>query len=809
MLRVLFFILLVSANLFSQKIRVVDEYTHANLKGVEVYNSETNKMSLTDTNGNVHLTLKDKKGVLTFRREGYCPLKILLKDIDKDILLKSKYENLQSVVLSVSRTAEKKQRISEKIEIITKKDIERIAPQTSADLLANIAGVRVQKSQLGGGSPVLRGLESNRVLLVVDGVRMNNAIYRSGHLQNSITVSPFAIDRVEVVFGPASVSYGSDALGGVVHYYTKRLNYSNRFFNKNDVVYRHSTVNNEQTVSFSSYLSNKKWASYSNISYSDFGDLRIGKNRTHGYRDWGKVHQYSRNTKDAFHEGATLNQDPNIQKNTGYSQLDILQKFKFPISKEVDLVLNGQYSRSSNIDNFGKLNDEKGGRLKFAEWYYGPQQRLLVSAQTRFKDYKSLLQNGTITLAYQNILESRINRLFGSLDRNSRFEEVDVYSLNGDFYKKLSKTGDKKIFYGVEFVHNDISSKATGETINPAGNKVTGITSFFDIDSRYPDAGSRYSSGAIYSSYKQQLDKKNTLNIGIRVTSTLLHANWTKNVAIAIPDNSIRLSNTALTGSIGYIHRPKKNDKISVVLSKGFRAPNVDDVGKIRAKSGRLTVPNTKLKPEHLYSIEAGYDKSFLNKKLRFNVSSYYTLLDNYIARSPSKEFGGIINYDGETFIGDAIIANTNQGQAYILGAVFGASSKITSYLKSNLSVTYTYGKSYDTSEPLSSIPPLFGNVSVGIYKSKFDVILDYRMSLAKKLSAYNLIEGIDNIEETPIEQGTPKWSVLNLNSNYRVNDDLSLKFQIQNIFDIHYKEFGSSISAPGRNLVGSVAYSF
>ena len=84
-------------------------------------------------------------------------------------------------------------------------------------MLSYIPGVKVQKTQFGGGSPVLRGMEANRILLVVDGVRMNNAIYRKGHLQNSITVSPSMLDKTEVLFGPSSVIYGSDALGGVIH----------------------------------------------------------------------------------------------------------------------------------------------------------------------------------------------------------------------------------------------------------------------------------------------------------------------------------------------------------------------------------------------------------------------------------------------------------------------------------------------------------------------------------------------------------------------------------------------------------------
>ncbi|NJN34367.1 MAG: TonB-dependent receptor plug domain-containing protein [Saprospiraceae bacterium] len=68
----------------------------------------------------------------------------------------------------------------------------------------------------------MRGFEASRVLLVVDGVRMNNLIYRSGHLQNAITVDQNMLDRVEVLFGTASTVYGSDALGGVVHFFTKK-----------------------------------------------------------------------------------------------------------------------------------------------------------------------------------------------------------------------------------------------------------------------------------------------------------------------------------------------------------------------------------------------------------------------------------------------------------------------------------------------------------------------------------------------------------------------------------------------------------
>lgn len=794
---------------FSQKIRVIDAYTDEIIEGVTIENKKTGTKKISNCYGEVTLSVKNNLEKLLVYHKNYDTLQITTSDIDELVLLNPRYEDLESVVLSVSRVAERKQRIPEQIEILTKKNIDYLSAQTSADLLNNIPGVRVQKSQLGGGSPVIRGMESNRVLLVVDGVRMNNAIYRQGHLQNSITVSPFVLDRTEVVFGPTSVVYGSDALGGVVHYYTKKLNYSKNLIFKNDLFYRHSTVNNEQSASISSYASQKKWASFTNVSFSKFDDLKMGKNRTHGYEDWGKVYRYSENTKDRFYENSSVNSDPNVQKNTGYHQLDILQKLMFPLHENIDIILNGQYSTTSDIPNFGKLNDEKDGDLKFSEWRYGPQERFLVSAQANFKDYKSILKNGAITLAYQNISESRINRQFGSLDRTSRFENVDVFSLNSDFYKSLTKKGDRKMYYGLELVHNKVASKAKVETLQISGNDIVGVGAMYNADTRYPDGGSTYSSAAVYTSYRQKLDNKNTLNVGIRLTSTLLTAEWDQNVSVKIPNNKLSLSNTALTGSIGYIYMPVESDKISFILSKGFRSPNVDDVGKIRSKSGNLTVPNTRLRPEHLYSAEVGYAKKMLRQKIHFNINAYYTLLDDYISRFPSSEFGTTITYDGDVFENEVILANTNLGQAYIYGSTMSAFVELLKDLKSNVSLTYTKGKSYDFHQPLSSIPPLYGNVSMGIYKPKYNVALECRFSGKKKLKEYNQIEGIDNLDETPNEEGTPTWYIFNLNSNCYLLSDLRIQFQLQNIFDIHYKEFGSSLSAAGRNVSASVAYSF
>src|SRR5690606_14493688 len=129
---------------------------------------------------------------------------------------------LEQVVVSASRWEEDKREVSSRIVTLSQREISLYQPQTAADLLGNSGEVFIQKSQQGGGSPMIRGFATNRLLYSVDGVRMNSAIFRSGNLQNVINLDPFAVDRLEILFGPGSVMYGSDALGGVMHFSTLR-----------------------------------------------------------------------------------------------------------------------------------------------------------------------------------------------------------------------------------------------------------------------------------------------------------------------------------------------------------------------------------------------------------------------------------------------------------------------------------------------------------------------------------------------------------------------------------------------------------
>ncbi|MDG1980497.1 MAG: TonB-dependent receptor [Flavobacteriaceae bacterium] len=801
----------------AQEIKVLDKETGKPIYNVSVYTEDPYFNSSTNEEGVVDISAVKIKDILILSHISYAIKSIqktLIENNGYVIYLSKQSEQLDEVVLSVFKGDAKINRVAERVAVLTSKEIEKLSPQTSADLLAAIPGVKIQKSQMGGGSPVIRGMESNRVMLVVDGVRMNNAIYRKGHLQNAITVAPNQLDKTEIVFGPSSVIYGSDALGGVIHYYTKTPKLSEKTKVTSSFFNRYSSINNEITNNASVEIGNKKWASFTSISYSDFGDLKMGKNRSHGFNNWGKVFQYSENSNDFYSSSATVNSDENLQRNTAYNQTDLLQKFFIPLTDKTELKLNLQYSTSSDIPRFDRLDEKHEGTLKFAEWYYGPQERLLISPQLVINPGKPWLDKGTFTLAYQNIKESRIQRKLSSLERSYRNENVDIFSVNGDFMIPLSKNENRAFTYGFEFLHNDVISDAFGKTLEVLGNDIIGTSDNFNVQTRYPDGGSSYVSSAVYLGYREDVTAKSTLNTGVRFTRTNLKASWIDQSIIILPETNIKLDNSALTATLGYVYKPNKNIQLNTVISSGFRSPNIDDVGRVREKSGNITVPNIHLKPEYAYSAEIGIQKYFNDKKFRFGFNTYYTLLKHYIIRDDFSMYGNS-SFDGQLLYDDEmgnIVANQNRGNAYIHGYTASYQGKLSEYFTTNGFITYTKGRTYDSKEPLSSIPPLFGQFDINFTNKKFQLGTSFRFNSKKDIVDFNFTEGIDNHDLTPIVNenatedvdkyfGSPGWATLGFNSSYKFNKNWKLQGMISNVFDQHFREFASGISAPGRNF--------
>ena len=698
---------------------------------------------------------------------------------------------LNEVVISANRSPENKKNVAQSMLILSNKKMQFLSQQTIATLLEQTGSVFVQKSQLGGGSPIIRGFEANKVLIVVDGVRMNNAIFRGGHLQNVITTDNAILDKLEVLFGTASVAYGSDALGGVMSFYTKKplLSNANNTVTSGNAFVRYSSAYNEKTGHADISIGGNKIASLTSFTFSDFDDLHQGKNHYSSYPNFGKRPFYAEriNGKDSM----VANSDPDIQKQTGYKQYDLLQKILLKTGKTEHL-LNFQYSTTSNIFRYDRLTETNAaGKLKSAQWYYGPQKRLLA-AYTLTLGASKLFDAANITAAYQDIEESRNNRNFGKAKLNHRIENVKVYSLNADFSKKFTKD---ELRYGAEAVFNDVVSKANAEDITNG--------SISDLDTRYPDGGAHTQSYALYGIHTKKINKNFVLNDGLRLTHSALSAKFNDKTFFPFPFDNVDQNSTSLTGNIGVIISSDDGWRISPLFSTGFRTPNVDDLTKVfESASGNLIVPNPDLKPEHTFNYELSISKTFTNK-VQIGVTGFYTDYRNALTTAPT-------TFNGQSqVLYNAVLSNVsttvNKTKAYIYGISGNVGADISVHISFSSVLTYTYGRIKESpiNYPLDHIAPMFGRTSLTGNFSKFTAEIFALYNSAKKSKDYNL-RGEDNqlYSADPVNGYTPAWLTLNLRTKYDINKHAAIQFAVENITDKFYRVFASGLSAPGRNFV-------
>jgi len=808
------FFILTIGHVFSQDITVRDSKTSASLPNVYIYNDSKTKSIITNDQGKASLSSFSSTEIVYFQLLGYSLLELQLSEFlntSFDVYLDSESQNLDEIILSVARSESNASEIAEKVSVIKAQDLYLTAPSSGAEILELSPGVRIQKSQGGGGSPVIRGFEANRVLIVVDGVRMNNAIYRSGHLQNSITIDPNNIDRVEVIYGSSSVGYGSDALGGVVHYYTKNPTIKDSIKVRSSFSSNFNTANSSLSNTFSTNYSEETWGLISTLSVSNFGNIKMGERRGHGYDNWGLNNYYSENSRYKFKENVSINQDANLQKNTEYSQVDFFQKFLFKLPYQNLLNLNIQYSESSDIDRYDKLTEEKDGELKFSEWYYGPQKRLLISPSLKFFSQNPLLKRGRVTLAYQRVNESRINRKFNSLIRSSQLEKVNLFSLNGDFDTSFDK--GHALSYGIEGTLNNVRSNAYSQNIIINGNEVSDLGPKTNIPTRYPSDGSSYKSFAMYANWTWNMNDFFTFNAGTRLTYTGLRASWKESASINAQLSNVKLNSSALTTTLSMTLRPSKKFQLMTVLSSGFRNPNIDDIGKIRENNGILVVPNTFLKPEYAYNLDFGINYKAINQLTYMSFRTFATVISRHIVRDDFIIFSDTTTSDQSTILynGEEVttIANKNLGNRFIHGFSIDGYSYFSKSFKLNGSISYVSGDENETYGPMPSISPIFGSISGEYSKNKIKISALYKFSGDKSPDDYSL-GGEDGLEETPVliessgavkYAGTPKWSDFSVYTNYDISEDIKLRVALTNIFDNHYRTFASGISAPGRSF--------
>ena len=788
--------------LSAQEIRILDLDSREPIGNVAVYNDNRTKTVLSDIDGRCDLQVFEIGERITFRHISYETYRTTAAQIQKQgsrIYLTLKPEQLDEVVMSISKWEQQKKDIPQKILSINARSIAFGTPQTSADLLQNSGQVFVQRSQLGGGSPMIRGFATNRVLLSVDGVRMNNAIFRGGNIQNVISIDPFNVKSSEVIFGPGSVIYGSDAIGGVMNFLTVKPQFSDGEADYFDVhgSYRYASANSENTVHTDFNLGRENWAFLTSISYNDFGDLKMGSNGPDVYLRDRFVRRI--NGTDVLVD----NSDPLKQVPTGYNQINLMQKISHKSNSRWNYDLGIHYSATSDYPRYDRLiiPDDTGEGLRSAEWYYGPQRWFMGNVQMQQLSRGKFYDRLKVTAAYQRFEESRNDRNFQDPNRFTTEEKVDAISANIDFENK--KIGDLGLYYGVEYIFNTVGSKGIQTNIE------TGVVS--NAASRYPD-GSTWQSAAGYLSAEYKTQPNITILSGIRYNHVWIEADF-DTTFFPFPFSSTKNANGALTGSLGFSWFPRANLQLTMNGSTGFRSPNIDDIGKVfDSEPGSVVVPNPDLKPEYAYNAEIGIRKNFRDK-LVLKGAAYYTYLDNALVRRDFTFNGqSQIIYNGELSNVQAI---QNAAKAYVYGFELGMEAFLSENWSLRANYTHADGiEEDDTGEDSAArhVAPPFGDFHV-IWKNQriqTDLFVNFNgeipfedLALTERNKPY--LYDID-ANGNPF---SPSWYTLNFRSQFQISNSLKANFNVENITDQRYRTYSSGIAGPGINVILGLGLSF
>lgn len=782
----------------SQELEVFDAETLEPIENVALYNTNHTRSAITDAQGMASLDAFSEDDSIYFQHPTYKPVVRTLdelKRLDYSLPLEKRVIKLKGFVVSAYRWEQNKEEVPNKITTIQKQQVDFQNPQTAADLLGTSNEVFIQKSQLGGGSPMIRGFATNSVLLVVDGVRMNNAIYRSGNLQNVINLDPHAIENSEVIFGPGSVTYGSDALGGVMDFHTKsvKLSTSDGPHHEANALARYASANNEMTGHLDYNYGRRDWGFLTSITYSDYDHQWMGSRRHPGYQRERYVRRID--GRDSIVD----NPHPNEQVPSGYHQVNLMQKVRYRPGSHFNLSYGYHFSTTSDIPRYDRLIQRSEGRLKNATWYYGPQRWSMHALNGQWNRSTPFFSNMQFTLAMQNYEESRHDRGYREEWLRHRTEQVQAWSMNLDFDKEV---GNDLLYYGFQYVHNALNSTASRENIRTGESLPT--------QTRYPNGDNDYNTLAAYLSYKNNMGEHWTMITGLRYNHFDIYSGLDTTASYYnFPFDHMSLSTGAFNGSLGMVYRPGGNWQFNLNASSGFHAPNIDDMAKVfDSEPESVVMPNENLKPEYAYNLDLAVKKQ-IGHSARLEVTGFHTWLRNAMVRREAT-FNGrdSIIYDG---VLSQVHKVVNAQRANIYGLSVDALWQPTGGLNISTQLTYTRGEDGDGT-PLRHVAPTFGQTEVE-YKED-----PWRLALYAKYNGE-----IPNSRLAPSEQSkthmyalngqgdpySPAWWTLNLKGSYRINEYLKIQAGVENILDVRYRPYSSGIAGKGRNFMVALRAGF
>ena len=710
------------------------------------------------------------------------------------------YYKLGEFVFSASRWCQQSESQPVKISRLSFDEANAFNPQTAADLLGLTGEVFIQKSQYGGGSPMIRGFATNRLLYSIDGVRMNTAIFRSGNLQNVISLDPFAIQGTEVLFGPGAVSYGSDAIGGAMVFSTLSPRLA---VDKSPVAYglamvRTATASNELTTHVHAGVGWRRWALLTSVTASTFDDLEQG---LYGPSEYVMPYVVipGLNAVGKLCDMVAVNSDKRKQSPSGYSQFYFMQKVRYAPNEAWNIEYAFHTSRTSEYARYDRHQRMRNGLPRYAMWNYGPQEWMMNHLRVEHSGGGVMYDSLRLNLALQRFEESRISRELNKPVRETQSEKVDAWSVNLDFVKNPSTV--LTLSYGAEYVRNDVRSSGVATDILTSERS--------PMEARYPKA--EWHSAGAYAQAGWHVTRRFNVAAGIRYNYYWIRNDFST-AGYDVPFAPVQSASAGnISGNIGLNWRPVAGWLFRVNYARGFRAPNVDDMGKLfDSADGCVTVPNPELEPEYADNYEIGIAKRF-GTYLQADVTAYYTRLDNAIVRrdyvfngSPTMEYAGEECW---------VQALQNAAVANVWGVQASMDARMAKWFYVTACLNWQRGREeLDNGDvsPSRHAAPLFGRAAVGYKRGK--VMIEAFTAFQAERSAEDMPE--EERGKTEIyaldSNGyvySPGWMTLNVRASLQFASGLILNATLENITDRRYRPYSCGISAPGRNVTMSISY--
>jgi hemoglobin/transferrin/lactoferrin receptor protein len=624
--------------------------------------------------------------------------------------------------------------------VLTARDLAERAPRTVPEALAGLTGVFLQKTNHGGGSPFVRGLTGQQTLLLIDGIRLNNATFRSGPNQYLNTIDPQSIDRIEVVRSTGSVAYGSDAIGGVVNVMTRTPYFSDKPQLTGSAFGKLTTGGMERSGRIEVGFSSQSVAITAGLAYRKFGDLIAG-------RGIGR------------------------QTPTGYDQWSGDIKARFRIGNQLRLTAAYQSLRQDSVPLFHRVKLEN-----FAYYQFDPQRRRL--AYVRLDGYvgSKLVHDFQLTASYQRQTEGRQSQR--NNNPTATYERDDTQttglSLTANSRFKTNWTAQS----GVEFYHDFVGSERAD--VNLRTNVTTPKRGL------YPDQA-KMNSLAVFTLHTMTINRLIITAGGRYNHFRVLIPQATNGITASAGQTDSRavVEPSAVVGNVGLSFALMPGLRLVGGIQSAFRAPNIDDLGTLGIVDFRYETPNTSLTPERSVNKELGL--KLRTGRVSATITAYHNQLSGLIGR---------VRVGRDSVQGYPLYQKENIASAYIRGLEAETEWQIAPTGLLYGGVAYTYGQNESGKEPLRRIPPFFGRFGVALRPgTKFNARAEWQFAGAQQRLAAG-----DIADNRIGPGGTSGWHVVNVYGGYTPNRHLTISAELHNLANQPYRTHGSGVDAMGRS---------